>query len=150
MPAWSKIAAGLAIAVVLLAFAGLRAITDRTGAAVEDGTLVQEHGTTYYGEGSEPPPAACKPENEIRIAIDDVHAEYDLYDGAELQAFEERAALSHGLPPLRVDRLYVITKDDNVRDGESVLFIGLKDDCVSVVFSFPARLYAELATESGA
>ncbi len=36
MPAWSKIAAGVAIAVVLLAFAGLRAITDRTGAAVED------------------------------------------------------------------------------------------------------------------
>ncbi len=57
-----------------------------------------------------------------------MHAEYDLYDGAELQAFEERAALSHGLSPLRVGRLYVITKDDNVRDGESVLFIGLKDD----------------------
>lgn len=149
MPAWSKVAAGLAIAVILLGFAGLKVFTNRIGAAVENGPLVQEHGTTYYGgKGPEAPAAACKPESEIRTAIDDVHAEYDLYDGAKLQAFEQRAAHSHGLPPLRVDKLYVITKDDNVRDGESVLFIGLKDDCVSIVFSFPARLYGELATAS--
>ena len=145
MPAWSKIAVGLVIAIVLLGFAGLKAYTDRIGPAVQTGTLVQEHGTTYYGDGPEAPPVACKSESEIRSAIDRVHAEYDLYDGAQLEAFEQRAAHLKGLPPLRVDKLYVITKDDNVRDRESVLFIGLKGNCVSIVFGFPARLYAELA-----
>ena len=151
MPAWSKIAAGLVIAIVLLGFAGLKAYTDRTGVAVENDQLVQKHGTTYYdGKGPQAPPVACKPESKILSAIDGVHAEYDLYDGARLEAFEQRAAHMHGLPPLRVDKLYVITKDDNVRDGESVLFIGLKKDCVSIVFSFPAQLYAELAEASDA
>ena len=144
MPAWSKIAIGLVIAIVLLGFVGLKAYTNRTGAALQTGTLVQEHGTTYYGEGPKAPPVACKPESEIRTAIDRVHAEYDFYEGAQLVAFEKKAAHLRGLPPLRVDKLYVITKDDNVRDGETVLFIGLKENCVSIVFSFPARLYAEL------
>lgn len=147
MPAWPKIATGLAIAVVLLGFAGLRFFTERTAAVVTPGPLVQEHGTTYYGgDGPEAPPAACKPESEIVAAIDGVGAEYDLYDGARLEAFEKRAAHAHGLPPLRVDKLYVITKDDNAR-ADSVLFIGLKGTCVSIVFSFPAKLYAELAAE---
>lgn len=150
MPAWSKIAAGLAIALILLGFAGLRLYSDRMGAAVQTGPLVQEHGTTYYdGEGPKVPTAACKRESEIRSAIAGVHAEFDHYGGSQLQAFEARAAQMHGLPPLRVDTLYVITKDDNVRDGESVLFVGLKEDCVSIVFSFPATLYAELAAEGG-
>ena len=88
----------------------------------------------------------CKSESEIRSAIARVHAEFDQYSGPRLKAFEQRAAHKKGLPPLRVDTLYVITEDDQMRDGRTVLFIGLKSDCVSTVFSFPTRLYRELAT----
>jgi hypothetical protein len=49
-----------------------------------------------------------------------------------------------GLPPLDADELYVVTEDDKLRNGEMVLFIGLKAKCVSTVFSFPARLYREI------
>ena len=38
----------------------------------------------------------------------------------------------------------VITEDDQLRQGEMVLFIGLKGDCVSTVFGFSAKLYQEL------
>ena len=86
----------------------------------------------------------CKSDNEIRSAIARVHAKFDHFDGETLKTFEERAALLKGLPPLRVENLYVITEDDQLRDGNTVLFIGLKSNCVSTVFSFPARLYREL------
>lgn len=148
VPAWSKMAIGLAIAVILLGFAGLRAFQDRAATVVETGPLVQEHGTTYYGsDGPDEPAIACKPESEILAAIDDVHAEFDVYDGDALQEFERRAAHMRGLPPLRVDKLYVITKDDNVQNRDAVLFIGMRKDCVGVVFSFPAKLYAELSAD---
>ena len=39
----------------------------------------------------------------------------------------------------------MITEDDQLRNGEMVLFIGLKTGCVSVVFGLPAKLYRELA-----
>jgi hypothetical protein len=144
MPLWSKVAAGLAIAVTLLGFVGFRAYSERLG------PLVQTYGTTYYNGG--PPAAAvpCKSESEIRSAIARVHATFDHFSGERLKAFEQRAALLKGLPPLRVETLYVITADDKLRDGRTVLFIGLKGNCVSTVFSFPAPLYRELVAERGA
>ena len=46
MPLWSKLAAGLALAAILIGFAGFKAYSRKLG------PLVQEHGTTYYnGEG---------------------------------------------------------------------------------------------------
>ena len=145
MPTWSKIAAGLAIAVTLLGVAGLKAYSERLG------RIVQTHGTTYYGDaGPKPAILPCKPESEIRGAIARVRAEFDRFEGKSLEAFEDRAAFLKGLPPLRVDTLYVITADDKLRDGELVLFIGLTANCVSTVFSFPARLYQELVAASGA
>ena len=78
-------------------------------------------------------------------AIGQVHAKYDYLEGDELKAFEQRAALLKGLPPLNIEKLYVITEDDQLRDGEMVLFIGLRVDCVTTVFGLPTRLYNELA-----
>lgn len=144
MPTWAKISAGLVLAIALLGFAGLRATS------MKSGPLVQSYGTTYYGgEGPKAPPVPCKSESQIRSAIARVHAKYDVYGGERLRTFEERAALKKGLPPLRVDTLFVITEDDQMRDGETVLFIGLTSNCVSTVFSFPARLYRELAAGPG-
>jgi len=140
MPVWSKITVGLVLAIALLGLAGLRASSGNLG------RIDQPHGTTFYnGQGPKAPPLPCKPESDIRSAIVRVHAKYDLFDGARLEAFEQRAAHLKGLPPLRVDTLYVITEDDQMRDGKTVLFIGLTANCVSTVFSFPARLYGELA-----
>ena len=143
MPLWSKVAAGLAIAVTLLGLVGLRAYSERLG------PLVQTYGTTYYNGG--PPAAAvsCKTESEIRSAIARVHATFDHFTGESLKAFEQRATMLKGLPPLRVETLYVITSDDQLRDGKTVLFIGLKKNCVSTVFSFPTPLYRELVAERG-
>lgn len=140
IPMWAKVTAGLVLAVVLLGFAGLKATSNKFG------PLVQPHGTTYYGgDGPKVATVPCKSESEIRSAIARVHAEFDQYSGPRLKAFEKRAAHKKGLPPLRVDTLYIITEDDQMRDGRTVLFIGLKSDCVSTVFSFPTRLYRELA-----
>ncbi len=144
MPIWSRIAVGIALAVTLLGFAGLKAYSDRRG------PLVQAHGTTYYnGEGPPAAPVPCKSESEIRSAIASVHAQFDHLEGESLKAFEARATWLKGLPPLRVENLYVITADDQLRDGETVLFIGLKGNCVSTVFTFPGRLYRELAAVPG-
>ena len=145
MPVWSRIATGLALAVTLLGFAGFKAYSEKLG------PIVQAYGTTYFnGDGPPALPAACKSESEIRSAIAQVHAQYDHFEGHSLQAFEQRATYLKGLPPLRVDTLYVITEDDQLRDGRMVLFIGLRSNCVSTVFSFPARLYRELTVTSGA
>ena len=90
-------------------------------------------------------------EDEILDAITRVHAKYDHLVGADLEAFEQRATYLKGLPPLRVDKLYVITEDDQIRDGKTVLFIGLKSDCVKSVFSFPTKFYRELTvSDAGA
>jgi hypothetical protein len=143
MPNWLRIAAGLTLAVSLIAVAGLRAYSEKLG------PLVQSHGTTYYnGEVVKPAPVACKPESTITAAIEQVHAKFDYYAGADLDGFERRAFALKGLPPLDVEKLYVITEDDKLRKGEMVLFIGLKTECVSVVFSFPARLYNAIADKS--
>jgi hypothetical protein len=143
MPLWSKIVAGFALAAALIGFAAFSAYSKRLS------PLVQEHGTTYYnGEGPVSQPIACKPESEILAAIKQVHAKYDYLSGADLKAFENRAAVAKGLPPLNVDELYIITEDDQLRNGEMVLFIGLKVDCVTAVFGLPARLYHELAGKS--
>ena len=145
MPVWSRIATGLVLAVTLLGFAGFKAYSEKLG------PLVQAYGTTYFnGEGPPSPSVPCKSEGEILRAIARVHAKYDHFEGGGLQAFEQRAAYLKGLPPLRVDTLYVITEDDQLRDGTMVLFIGLRSNCVSTVFSFPTRLYRELAIASGA
>ncbi len=145
MPAWAKIGAGLVLALVLLGFAGLKATSNKFG------PLVQTYGTTYYGgDGPKVATVPCKTESDIRSAIARVRAVFDQYVGSRLAAFEQRAAHQKGLPPLRVDTLYVITEDDQMRDGKTVLFIGLKDDCVSTVFSFPTRIYDDLkALEEG-
>lgn len=145
MPVWSRIAAGLVLAVTLLGFAGFRAYSEKLV------SIVQAHGTTYFnGEGPPSVPVPCKSESEILSAIAQVHAQYDYFEGDSLQAFEQRATYLKGLPPLRVDTLYVITEDDQLRDGRMVLFIGPRSNCVSSVFSFPTRLYRELALSSGA
>lgn len=144
MPLWSRVAAGIAIAVTLLGFAGFKAYSERLG------PIIQAYGITYYnGEGPEAAAPPCKPESEIRSAIARVHAKFDHFGGAPLRAFEQRAARLKGLPPLGIDTLYVITEDDKLRDGQTVLFIGLTSNCVSTVFSFPARLYRELAAVPG-
>ena len=139
-----RIAAGLVLAGALIGFAGFTAYSKKLG------PLVQEYGTTYYnGDGPSGPPVACKPESEIVAAIHQVHAKFDFFEGTELTAFEARAAALKGLPPLGIDKLYVITEDDQLRDGEMVLLIGLKVDCVKTVFGLPARLYHEIAGKSG-
>ena len=145
MPVWSRIAAGLVLTVTLLGFAGFKAYSAKLG------PIVQAHGTTYFnGDGPPAAPVPCKPESAILSAIAQVHAQYDHFEGDSLHAFEQRATYLKGLPPLRVDTLYVITEDDQLRDGRTVLFIGLRSNCVSTVFSFPARLYRELTVTSGA
>jgi hypothetical protein len=139
MPVWSRIAAGLLLAGVLIGFAGFKAYSEKLG------PLVQAHGTTYYnGDGPATAPLACKPESEIIAAIRQVHAKYDYLEGVELKSFEQRAGLLKGLPPLNIEKLYIITEDDQLRDGEMVLFIGLRVDCVTTVFGLPTRLYREL------
>jgi hypothetical protein len=135
-----RIAAGILLAGVLIGLAGLSAYSKRLG------PLVGQYGTTYYnGEGPVSTSIPCKPESEIVAAIGQVHAKYDYLEGENLRAFEQRAAALKGLPPLNIDKLYVITEDDQLRDGEMVLFIGLKLDCVKTVFGLPTRLYRELA-----
>jgi hypothetical protein len=128
------------LAGLLIGFAGFKAYSKRLG------PIVQSYGTTYYnGEGPEATPVACKPEAEIVEAIGQVHAQYDYMEGADLSAFEQRAADLKGLPPLGIDKLYVITADDQLRNGQMVLFIGLKADCVKTVFGLPTALYREIA-----
>jgi hypothetical protein len=143
MPVWPRIAAGLVLTGVLIGFAGFRAYSEKLG------PIVQAHGTTYYnGQGPVSVPLACKPESEITAAISQVHAKYDYLEGTDLRAFEQRAAVLKGLPPLDIDKLYVITEDDQLRDGEMVLFIGFRVDCVTTVFGLPTKLYRELAGKS--
>jgi len=145
MPVWLKIAAGAALGLTLIGLAGLQ------GASKKLGPLVQEHGTTYYNDdGTISPPVICKPESTILAAIKQVHAKYDFLAGNDLQAFEGRARDLKGLPPLNADELYVITEDDQLRDGKMVLFIGLKSKCVSTVFGFPAKLYNEILGKTAA
>lgn len=144
MPFWTRIAAGLALTIALIGFVGFKAYSEKLG------PLVQEHGTTFYnGEGPAQAPVACKPKREIVAAIKQVRAKFDYLTGADLRAFEQRAAARKGLPPLNVEELYVITEDEKLRDGQMVLFIGLKVDCVATVFGFPAGLYHDLVGKAG-
>jgi hypothetical protein len=143
MPAWLKIATGVALALSLIGFAAFQGYSQKLG------PLVQQHGTTYYnGEGPAPPPVICKPEQAILTAIGQVHAKYDHLAGPDLQAFEDRARDLEGLPPLNADELYVITEDDQLRGGEMVLFIGLKAKCVTTVFGFSAKVYRDIQGKS--
>jgi hypothetical protein len=140
MPTWTRILAGLLLSGALMGFAGFRAYSEKLG------PLVQEHGTTYFNDdGPVSPPAVCKSESEILAAIKQVHARYDYRAGDDLKAFEQRAAELKGLPPLNIDALYVITEDDRLRDGQMVLFIGLRTDCVTTVFGLPTKFYRELS-----
>jgi hypothetical protein len=135
-----RIAAGILFAGALIGLAGFSALSKRLG------PLVQQYGTTYYnGDGPKFQTVACKPESEIIEAIGQVHAKYDYFEGDNLRAFEQRAALLKGLPPLDIDKLYVITEDDKLRNGEMVLFIGLRLNCVKTVFGLPTTLYREIA-----
>ena len=139
MPVWLKIAFGIALGAILIGVAGLQ------GASKKLGPLVQSHGTTYYfGDGPRAEPVICKPKSEILNAIGQVHAKFDHLDGEALEAFQNHARDLKGLPPLDADELYVITEDDKLRDGEMVLFIGLRADCVTTVFGFSAKLYREI------
>lgn len=140
MPVWSRIVAGLVLAGVLIGLVGFKAYSERRG------PYVGQYGTTYYnGEGPLSVSVICKPESAIRAAIVQVHAKYDHLEGEALRTFEQRAADLKGLPPLNIDTLYVITEDDQLRDGQMVLFIGLKADCVKTVFGLPTKLYREIA-----
>ena len=143
MPVRSRVAAGLILAGVLIGLAGFKAYSQRLG------PLVGQYGTTYYnGEGPLSVPVTCKRESEIRAAIVQVHAKYDYLEGADLKAFEKRAAALKGLPPLNIDKLYVIIEDDQLRDGQLVLFIGLRANCVKTVFGLPTKLYRELSDKA--
>ena len=143
MSARLRIAAGLVLAGALIGFAGFKAYSAKLG------PFVQEYGTTYYnGDGPISAPLACKPESEIIAAIGQVHAKYDYLEGTDLKAFEQRAAQLKGLPPLNIEKLYVITEDDQLRNGEMVLFIGLRVNCVTTVFGLPTKLYRELLGNS--
>ena len=145
MPVWSRIATGLVLAVTLLGFAGFKAYSEKLG------PLVQDQGTTFYNDdGPAQAPVTCKPKSEILAAIGQVHAKFDYLTGADLKAFEQRAAARKGLPPLNVEELYIITEDEKLRDGQMVLFIGLKMDCVATVFGFPTRVYRDLVVKAGA
>ena len=145
MPFWSRIATGVVLTLALIGFAGFKAYSEKLG------PLVQEHGTTFYnGEGPAQAPVACKPKSEILTAIGQVRAKFDYLTGADLKAFEQRAAARKGLPPLNVEELYIITEDEKLRDGQMVLFIGLKMDCVATVFGFPTRVYHDLVGKAGA
>ncbi len=136
----TRIAAGILLAGALIGLAAFSALSKRLG------PLVQQYGTTYYnGDGPKFDTVACKPESEIVTAIAQVHARYDYFEGNNLKAFEQRAALLEGLPPLNIEKLYVITEDDKLRNGEMVLFIGLHLDCVKTVFGVPTKLYREIA-----
>ena len=140
-----RIAAGIILAGVLIGLAAFSAYSKRLG------PLVGQYGTTYYnGDGPIFAPVACKPESEIVTAIAQVHAKYDYLEGADLKTFEQHATALKGFPPLNIDKLYVITEDDQLRDGQMVLFIGLKANCVKTVFGLPTKLYREIADKSGA
>ncbi len=107
--------------------------------------VVQTYGTTYYnGEGPIFAPVACKPESEI-LARDRAGARQirSISKGPISRPSSSARLCSKGLPPLNIDKLYVITEDDQLRDGEMVLFIGLKGDCVNTVFGLPTKLYRE-------
>jgi len=132
-----RVGAGLALASALIGVAALHAYLRKPG------PLVQSHGTTYYNGDSPFAPVPCKSESEIRTAIGQVHAKYDDFEGASLASFEERATLLKGFPPLNIEKLYVITEDDELRNGEMVLFIGLKSGCVKTVFGLSAKVYHE-------
>ena len=134
-----RIVVGLALAGVLIGVAAFHAYSRKLG------PLVQSQGTTYYG-GDGPPfaPVACKSESEIVTAIGQVHAKYDQFEAASLSSFEQRAALLKGFPPLNIEKLYVITEDDQLRDGDMVLFIGLKNGCVKTVFGLSTKVYREI------
>jgi hypothetical protein len=139
MPIWLKIAAGTILAVSLIGLAGLHAFSEKLG------PLVQQHGTTYYnGDGPILTPVICKPESVILAAIKEVHAKFDHLADGDLQSFEDRARDLEGLPPLDADELYIITADDQLRNGEMVLFIGLRAKCVTTVFGFSAKLYRDI------
>jgi hypothetical protein len=139
MPISLKIAAGTVLAVSLIGLAGLHAFSEKLG------PLVQQHGTTYYnGDGPISTPVICKPESVILAAIKEVHAKFDHLADGDLQAFEDRARDLDGLPPLDADELYVITEDDQLRNGDMVLFIGLKAKCVTTVFGFSAKIYRDI------
>ncbi|MGE3529663.1 MAG: hypothetical protein AB7G54_09555 [Methyloceanibacter sp.] len=139
MPVSPRVGAGLALAGVLIGLAALQAYSRKLD------PVVQSYGTTYYkGEGPAFTPVACKPESEILSAITQVHAKYDAFEADSLHAFEERATLLKGFPPLNVHKLYVITEDDQLRDGQMVLFIGLRDGCVKTVFGLSAKVYREI------
>ena len=141
MPVSPRIGAGLALAGVLIGLAALQAYSRKLE------PVVQSYGTTYYnGEGPAFAPVACKPESEILAAIKQVHAKYDEFEAAALASFEKRATELKGFPPLNVQKLYVITEDDQLRDGQMVLFIGLKDGCVKTVFGLSAKVYREIAS----
>jgi hypothetical protein len=136
----SRLAVGLALAAALLGFAAFKAYSERLE------PLVQAYGTTYYNNDWSPSaPVVCKPESVITAAIKQVHAKYDYLAGDDLKAFEQRALELKGLPSLNVEKLYVITEDDQLRSGEMVLFIGLRANCVATVFGLPSRLYRELS-----
>jgi len=143
MPVGSRVAVGLVLAGVLIGVAVYKASSAKLG------PLVGQYGVTYYnGQGPVSTPVACKPEREILAAIVQVHAKFDYLEGESLKAFEQRAAELKGLPPLGIDKLYVITEDDQLRSGEMVLFIGLRANCVKTVFGLPTKLYQELAGKS--
>jgi hypothetical protein len=143
MPVSPRIGVGLALAGVLIGLAVLQAYSRKRG------PVVQSYGTTYYnGEGPTFAPVACKSESEILTAIGEVHAKYDQFERESLATFEQRAALLKGFPPLNIEKLYVITQDDLLRNGDMVLFIGLQNGCVKTVFGLSAKVYREIVGAS--
>ncbi len=141
MPVWSKITVGLVLAIALLGLAGLRASSGNLG------RIDQPHGTTFYnGQGPKAPPLPCKPESDIRSAIVRVHAKYDLFDGARLDAFEQRSAahlkrLASASGPIPSSR-HVWMSQLRLDGKNWSSFTGLtRRDCVSTVIRHHPHCY---------
>ena len=138
MPNWLKVAIGLALTVSLIAVAASAPIPI---SSVRSCRRMARPITTAPTRLSRSPasPRARSSLRSIRSTPNTI-----ITQGPISAAFERRALIFDGLPPLKVEKLYVITQDDKLRDGEMVLFIGLKADCVSIVFGFPARVYDDI------
>ena len=143
MPVRLRIAAGIVLAGALIGLAGFSAYSKRLG------PLVQQYGTTYYnGDGPSRRRSPASPRARSSRRSGRCTPNTTISRGP-ISGLSSSARRLKGLPPLNIEKLYVITEDDQLRDGEMVLFIGLRVDCVTTVFGLPTKLYRELAGKSG-
>ena len=147
MPVWSRIAAGLALAVTLLGFAGFKAYSEKLGPIVQ----ALRHDVFQRRRPADGAGAVQVAKANSERDRPGSRPNYDHFEGTRAASRSSGGRpISKACRRFSVDTLYVITEDDQLRDGKTVLFIGLRSNCVSTVFSFPARLYRELPATPGA